>query len=89
MTTLSGGEVIATMPNKEGVEKACGIIVGIYSGSYSRFSANEIEFLTPRHETTAAQMTGRLKRLRVSWGSVPQAAVPVWPWRPPKVKGRF
>lgn len=63
MTTMTGGEVIATMLNKEGVEKVFGIIDGTYFGLYSKFSANGIELITPRHEATAAHMAGAYARL--------------------------
>jgi len=36
MTTMTGGEVIATMLKKEGVEKVFGIIDGTYFGLYSK-----------------------------------------------------
>jgi acetolactate synthase-1/2/3 large subunit len=63
MTTMTGGEVIATMLNKEGVEKVFGIIDGTYFGLYSKFSANGIELITPRHEASAAHMAGAYARL--------------------------
>jgi acetolactate synthase-1/2/3 large subunit len=63
MATMTGGEIIATMLNKEGVEKVFGIIDGTYFGLYSKFSANGIELITPRHEATAAHMAGAYARL--------------------------
>ena len=63
MTTMTGGEVIATMLKKEGVEKVFGIIDGTYFGLYSKFSDNGIELITPRHEATAAHMAGAYARL--------------------------
>ena len=63
MATMTGGEVIATMLKKEGVEKVFGIIDGTYFGLYSKFSANGIDLITPRHEATAAHMAGAYARL--------------------------
>ena len=63
MTTMAGGEVIATMLKQEGVEKVFGIIDGTYFGLYSNFKPNGIELITPRHEATAAHMAGAYARL--------------------------
>jgi acetolactate synthase-1/2/3 large subunit len=63
VTTMAGGEVIATMLKQEGVEKVFGIIDGTYFGLYSNFKPNGIELITPRHEATAAHMAGAYARL--------------------------
>jgi acetolactate synthase-1/2/3 large subunit len=60
---LSGGEVIAKMLKKEGVEKVFGIIDGTYFGLYANFEKYGIELITPRHESSAAHMAGAYARL--------------------------
>lgn len=63
MAEISGGEVIARMMQKEGVEKVFGIIDGTYFGFYSALHRLGIEIVTPRHETSAAHMAGAYARL--------------------------
>ena len=63
MAEISGGEVIARMLQKEGVEKVFGIIDGTYFGFYSALHRLGIEIVTPRHETCAAHMAGTYARL--------------------------
>jgi len=63
MAEISGGEVIARMLLKEGVEKVFGIIDGTYFGFYSALHRLGIEIVTPRHETCAAHMAGTYARL--------------------------
>ncbi len=63
MAEISGGEVIARMLQKEGVEKVFGIIDGTYFGFYSALHRLGIEIVTPRHETCAAHMAGAYARL--------------------------
>jgi len=63
MTEISGGEVIARMLQKEGVDKVFGIIDGTYFGFYSALHRLGIEIVTPRHETCAAHMAGTYARL--------------------------
>ncbi|MBV5270032.1 MAG: thiamine pyrophosphate-binding protein, partial [Afipia sp.] len=63
MAEISGGEVIARMLQKEGVEKVFGIIDGTYFGFYSALHRLNIEIVTPRHETSAAHMAGAYARL--------------------------
>ncbi len=63
MAEISGGEVIARMLQKEGVEKVFGIIDGTYFGFYSALHRLGIEIVTPRHETSAAHMAGSYARL--------------------------
>lgn len=63
MAEISGGEVIARMLQKEGVEKVFGIIDGTYFGFYSSLHRLGIEIVTPRHETCAAHMAGAYARL--------------------------
>jgi acetolactate synthase-1/2/3 large subunit len=63
MAEISGGEVIARMLQKEGVDKVFGIIDGTYFGFYSALHRLGIEIVTPRHETCAAHMAGTYARL--------------------------
>ncbi|KAF0163168.1 MAG: thiamine pyrophosphate-requiring enzyme [Rhodocyclaceae bacterium] len=63
MAEITGGEVIARMLQKEGVEKVFGIIDGTYFGFYSALHRLGIEIVTPRHETCAAHMAGTYARL--------------------------
>jgi acetolactate synthase-1/2/3 large subunit len=63
MAEISGGEVIARMLQKEGVDKVFGIIDGSYFGFYSALHRLGIEIVTPRHETSAAHMAGAYARL--------------------------
>ncbi len=63
MAEISGGEVIARMLQKEGVEKVFGIIDGTYFGFYEALHRLGIEIVTPRHETCAAHMAGTYARL--------------------------
>ncbi|MBI5789922.1 MAG: acetolactate synthase, partial [Rhodocyclales bacterium] len=56
MAEISGGEILARMLQKEGVEKVFGIIDGTYFGFYSALHRLGIEIVTPRHETCAAHM---------------------------------
>ena len=63
MAEISGGEVIARMLQKEGVEKVFGIIDGTYFGFYSALHRLGIEIVTPRHESCAAHMAGTYARL--------------------------
>jgi acetolactate synthase-1/2/3 large subunit len=63
MVQIRGGEVIARMLQKEGVEKVFGIIDGTYFGFYSALHRLGIEIVTPRHETSAAHMAGAYARL--------------------------
>lgn len=63
MAEISGGEVIARMLQKEGVEKVFGIIDGTYFGFYSALHRLGIAIVTPRHETSAAHMAGAYARL--------------------------
>ena len=63
MAETTGGEVLARMLQKEGVEKVFGIIDGTYFGFYSALHRLSIEIVTPRHETSAAHMAGAYARL--------------------------
>jgi len=63
MAKLVGGEVVAAMLAKEGVEKVFGIVDGTYLGLYASFEKYGIELVSPRHETTAAHMAGAYARL--------------------------
>src|SRR3990172_4987711 len=55
MAEVSGGEIIARMLQREGVEKVFGF--------YSALHRLGIEIITPRHETSAAHMAGAYARL--------------------------
>ena len=79
MAEISGGEIIARMLQKEGVEKVFGIIDGTYFGFYSALHRLGIEIVTPRHETCAAHMAGTW------WSSRPTATAC---WRSPARGGR-
>jgi len=63
MAETTGGEVIARMLQKEGVEKVFGIIDGTYFGFYSALHRLGIDIVTPRHESCAAHMAGTYARL--------------------------
>ncbi len=62
-STGSGGDVIASMLEAEGVEVVFGIIDGSYFGLYSSLERHGIRLVTPRHESTAAHMAGAYARL--------------------------
>ncbi|MCA9596291.1 MAG: thiamine pyrophosphate-binding protein [Myxococcales bacterium] len=63
MQRALGGEVVAAMLAKEGVEKVFGIVDGTYLGLYASFKKYGIELVSPRHETSAAHMAGAYARL--------------------------
>lgn len=63
MAEISGGEVVARMLQREGVEKVFGIIDGTYFGFYSALHRLGIAIVTPRHEACAAHMAGAYARL--------------------------
>ncbi|MEZ4222020.1 MAG: thiamine pyrophosphate-binding protein [Polyangiaceae bacterium] len=63
MKQVLGGEVVAAMLAKEGVEKVFGIVDGTYMGLFASFSKYGIELVSPRHETSAAHMAGAYARL--------------------------
>jgi acetolactate synthase-1/2/3 large subunit len=58
-----GGEVVAAMLAKEGVDTVFGIIDGTYMGLYASFEKHGIKLVSPRHETSAAHMAGAYARL--------------------------
>ncbi|MCP4441051.1 MAG: thiamine pyrophosphate-binding protein [Aureispira sp.] len=60
---LQGGDVIAKMLHKEGVEVVFGIIDGTYFGFYSNLKKYGIKLITPRHETSALHMAGAYARI--------------------------
>ncbi len=60
---MTGGEVIARMLRKEGVEKVFGIIDGTYFGLYHNLKNHGIELVSPRHETSAVHMAGAYAKL--------------------------
>ncbi len=60
---MSGGELIATMLEAEGVEVVFGIIDGSYFGLYSSLGRHGIRLITPRHESTAVHMAGAYARV--------------------------
>lgn len=57
-----GGELLAAMLAREGINKVFGIIDGTYLGLYTAFEKYGIELVSPRHETTAAHMAGTYAR---------------------------
>ncbi len=63
MKDVLGGEVVAAMLAKEGVDKVFGIVDGTYMGLYASFRKYGIELVSPRHETSAAHMAGAYARL--------------------------
>jgi acetolactate synthase-1/2/3 large subunit len=60
--TRIGGELVAAMLAREGVDKVFGIIDGTYLGLYTAFEKYGIELVSPRHETSAAHMAGAYAR---------------------------
>ncbi|MFP4597757.1 MAG: thiamine pyrophosphate-binding protein [Persicimonas sp.] len=60
---IKGGEIVTRILAAEGVRRVFGIIDGTYFGMYSTFEDNNIELITPRHETSAAHMAGAYARL--------------------------
>ncbi|MCK6557850.1 thiamine pyrophosphate-binding protein [bacterium] len=63
MKPTTGGEIIAAMLAKEGVEKVFGIIDGTYFGFYSSLKKFGIALISPRHEACALHMAGAYARL--------------------------
>jgi acetolactate synthase-1/2/3 large subunit len=63
MTQMLGGELVAAMLAKEGVDKVFGIVDGTYLGLYASFAKHGIELYSPRHETSAAHMAAAYARL--------------------------
>lgn len=60
---IRGGEIISRMLAAEGVEKVFGIIDGTYFGLYSTLGENQIDLITPRHESCVVHMAGAYARL--------------------------
>jgi acetolactate synthase-1/2/3 large subunit len=60
---ITGGERIARMLADEGVEVVFGIIDGTYFGLYGHLKDHGIEFVSPRHETSALHMAGAYARM--------------------------
>ncbi|MDQ7054792.1 MAG: thiamine pyrophosphate-binding protein [candidate division KSB1 bacterium] len=63
MKTMLGGEIIAHMLQKEGVQHVFGIIDGTYFGLYSTLQKYGIKLISPRHEASAVHMAGAYARL--------------------------
>ncbi len=61
-TQMIGGEVLAAMLAKEGVDTVFGIVDGTYLGFYTAFQKYGIRLISPRHESTAAHMAGAYAR---------------------------
>jgi len=59
---MIGGEVLAAMLGKEGVDTIFGIVDGTYLGFYTAFQKYGIRLVSPRHESTAAHMAGGYAR---------------------------
>jgi acetolactate synthase-1/2/3 large subunit len=60
--TRIGGEYLAAMLAAEGVDTVFGIVDGTYLGFYTAFAKYGIQFISPRHETSAAHMAGAYAR---------------------------
>jgi len=63
MADIFGGEVIARMLKKEGVEQFFGIVDGTYSHLYVSAVDQGLHMITPRHESVAAHMAGAYARV--------------------------
>ncbi|MDZ7308464.1 MAG: thiamine pyrophosphate-binding protein, partial [candidate division KSB1 bacterium] len=63
MKETTGGEILAAMLAKEGVQKVFGIIDGTYFGFYSSLKKFGIDLISPRHEACALHMAGAYARL--------------------------
>ncbi len=63
MAKVTGGEVVAAMLAKEGVDTVFGIIDGTYVGLNAAFAKYGIRLIGPRHETSAAHMAGAYARV--------------------------
>jgi len=63
MAKVTGGEVVAAMLAKEGVDTVFGIIDGTYVALNAAFKKHGIRLITPRHETSAAHMAGAYARV--------------------------
>ncbi|PKR77846.1 thiamine pyrophosphate-binding protein [Halalkalibacillus sediminis] len=68
MAEMTGGEIVAKMLAKEKIQKLFGIIDGTYFGFYSKLQKENIDLITPRHETSAAHMAGAYARLTGNLG---------------------
>ncbi len=62
MTTQTGGDLIAQMLKKEGVDTVFGIIDGTYVQLTAAFKKHGIRLVSPRHESSAAHMAGAYAR---------------------------
>ncbi len=60
---VTGGEIVAEMLSKEGVDTVFGIIDGTYTALLTNIVSRNIKLITPRHETTALHMGGAYARL--------------------------
>jgi acetolactate synthase I/II/III large subunit len=63
MTKQTGGDLIAQMLKKEGVDTVFGIIDGTYVQLTAAFKKHGITLITPRHESSAAHMAGAYARV--------------------------
>jgi acetolactate synthase-1/2/3 large subunit len=63
MSSTTGGELIASMLEAEGVEVVFGIIDGTYFGLYANLAKHGIHLITPRHESSAVHMAGAYARM--------------------------
>lgn len=63
MADTTGGAIIAAMLAAEGVDKIFGIVDGTYLQMVKGCVEAGMEFITPRHESVAAQMAGAYARL--------------------------
>jgi len=64
----NGGKIIADVLAAEGVAKVFGIPDGTYLSLLNALVGNDVEVVTPRHETTAVHMAAAYARLRGELG---------------------
>ncbi len=60
---VRGGEIVARILAEEGVGHVFGIIDGTYFGFYGTLGRYGMDFITPRHETSALHMAGAYARV--------------------------
>lgn len=63
MSKISGGKIVAQILKAEGVDRAFGIVDGSYLALCAGMRDEEIQLVTPRHETIAAHMAGAYARV--------------------------
>ncbi len=63
MPEISGGEYVARALRAEGVDVAFGIVDGSYLGLCAALGRNDIQLITPRHESSGVHAAGAYARL--------------------------